>query len=683
MTHNFDYPPARRGDVVDVYHGVRVADPYRWLEDQDSAETAAFITAQTAFARRFLDAIPQRARYAERLTALWDYQRLTAAPERHGDWYFFWQQSGLQPQPALYRQAGLDGEPSVILDPNAFSADGTVAVTTWAFSADGRRLAYTLTRGGSDWQELHIRDLDSGQDYPEFIPFVRFARVAWAPDGQGFYYSGFEDPATRAPADANRFNKLFWHSLGTSPDADLVIYERPDAPDLNFLPTITTDGAYLVLHVWHGAINRNRLYYRALGDDGPFVRLIDEADASYTLIDSVSAELYLLTDKDAPNSRVIAIDLARPEPENWRTVIPEQPQALDLAYMAGDYLALVYLQDAAHIIRLADRQGGWRGQARLPGMGTLFDAWGQPGTPDFFALYHSFLTPPTALRADFSAETTLIPFRAPTLDFDAADYITHRVFVPTDDGVRIPLFVTYRRDLAQDGRHPTILYGYGGFSNNLTPTFSVGRLAWLEQGGVFAQAALRGGAEYGELWHQAGMLARKQTVFNDFTACADYLIAMGYTSHSRLGIEGRSNGGLLTAVCLTQRPNLFGAVISHVPVIDMLRYHLFTAGRYWTPEYGCADDPAHFPFLVAYSPLHNIQPGRMYPPTLILTAAYDDRVVPMHAQKFAAALQAADAGVNPILLRFEEQAGHGFGKPTAKLIAEAADVYAFLTWALA
>lgn len=683
MTRNFDYPPARRGDVVDVYHGVNVADPYRWLEDQDSAETAAFITAQTSLARHFLDAIPQRAAYAARLAALWNYDRLTAPPERHGPWYFFWQQSGLQPQPVLYRQAGLDGAPSAVLDPNTFSADGTVAVTTWSFSPDGRRLAYTITRGGSDWQELHIHDLEHAQAYPEVIPFVRFAQAAWAPDGAGFYYSGFDDPARRDPADANRFNKLFWHTLGTPAEADRLVYERPDAPDLNFPPTITTDNAYLVLRVWHGAINRNRLYYRRLADDGPFIRLLDEADASYDLIDSHGSELYILTDKDAPNGRVAAIDLNRPQPENWRTVIPEQPEALDSAYLVGDYLALVYLRDAAHEIRLADRQGAWLGELSLPGIATLFGAWGRPATSDFFVLYHSFLTPPTALHADLAADRHLAPFRPATLDFDAAAYETRRVFVPGDDGARIPLFITHRRGLKLDGSHPTILYGYGGFSINVTPAFNVGRLAWLEQGGVFAQAALRGGAEYGELWHQAGMLERKQNVFDDFMACARYLIDAGYTRTRRLAIEGRSNGGLLTAACLTQRPDLFGAVISHVPVIDMLRYHLFTAGRYWTPEYGCAADPEQFPFLLAYSPLHNIRAGQTYPPTLILTAARDDRVMPLHAQKFAAALQAADAGVNPILLRFEEQAGHGFGKPTAKLIAEAADVYAFLSQTLA
>ncbi len=683
MTGNWVYPPARRGDAGDDYHGAWVADPYRWLEDPDSAETTAFVQTQTRFARDFLDAIPARAAYRERLAALWNYDRFTAPPERHGPWLFFWRQDGLRNQPVLYRQTGLDGEPEAILDPNDLSPDGTAAVTTWSFNADGSRLAYCVTRGGSDWQELHIRDVAAGQDYPEVLRFVRFTQAAWLPDGAAFYYGGHDDPATRAPADANKYNKLFLHRLGAPQSQDQLIYERPDAPDLNFPPHITQDNAYLVLEVWHGAINRNRLYYRPLASEGAFIRLIDDPDASYSVLGNLGETLIVHTDKDAPNGRIIAIDLNRPEPTQWRTLVPEQAQALDLARLVNGRLVLVYLRDAAHEIRVANLEGDFVASLPLPGVGTVAGLWGKQPGADLFALYHAFLTPPTVLYADMAAALPeLTPFRPPRLDFDSAEFITHRVFVPVAEGVQAPLFITHRRDLVLDGSHPTILYGYGGFSINVMPAFSPGRLAWLERGGIFAQASLRGGAEYGEAWHQAGMLARKQNVFNDFIACAEYLIQAGYTRRERLAIEGRSNGGLLVAACLTQRPDLFGAVLCHVPVIDMLRYHRFTAGRYWTPEYGCADDPDQFPFLLAYSPLHTVRAGGTYPPTLILTAGGDDRVVAMHAHKFAATLQALDGGTNPILLRFEEKAGHGFGKPVGKLLDEAADVYAFLTQVL-
>lgn len=682
-SRSFDYPPARRGDVVDDYHGVSVADPYRWLEDPDAPETQAFVAAQTAFARAFLDTLPTQAHQRQRLAALWDYTRVIYPPEKRGGWVFFWQQDGLRDQPVLYRQPAAGGPAEMVLDPNRLSDDGTVAVTVWAFNQDGSRLAYALTEGGSDWQVLRIRDLTTGQDYPETLPFCRFPTVAWSPAGDGFFYNRHEDPADRPAAEQNKYNQLYWHPLGAPHTADRLVYARPDAPELNFPPRLTHDHAYLVLEVWHGAINRNRIYYRPLTQAGDFIRLIDEPDAEYDFLGNVGRVFYFRTDWQAPKGQVIAIDLDRPEPSSWRQVVAEQAETLALARLVQGQFILVYVQDAAHQVRRADLTGRPLGELPLPGLGTVGGLQGEVDEADLFLLFFNPTTPPLPLHADLSQPApALTPWRTSDLPFPFADYVTRRLFAPGRDGTPVPLFVTHHRDLVLDGSHPTILYGYGGFSISLTPQFEIGRLVWLEQGGVFAQASLRGGAEYGEDWHQAGMLDRKQTVFDDFIACAEYLIQQGYTATPRLALRGRSNGGLLTAACMTQRPDLMGAVICQVPVIDMLRYHRFTAGRYWVPEYGNPDDPAHFPFLYAYSPLHAVRPGVTYPPTLILTADRDDRVVPMHAHKFAASLQHADAGRHPILLRFDVRAGHGFGKPAHKVIDEEADVYAFLHWAL-
>jgi prolyl oligopeptidase len=677
------YPSAPKGDVVDDFHGTAVADPYRWLEDPDSPETGTWVAAENALTAAFLQDSPVRERIKARLTRLWDYPRY-GVPQHEGDRYYFWKNDGLQNQPVLYSQPSLDAPPTPVLDPNTLSADGTAAVTNLRFSKDGHLAAYGLSHGGSDWQEIHLRDCVAATDRPDVIRWCKFAGIAWAPGGDGFYYNRFPEPGTVDPADESNFQRVYWHTLGTDQAADRLVYERPDFKELGFSPQATDDGAYLVLHVWRGTEPENRFYYRPLnGDDQPFVRLLDDADARYDFVDNVGPLFYFLTDLDAPRGRVIAIDVTDPARERWREVIPQGEDPIDEVALINDELVVITLHDVHHRVQRYSRDGALLGEIALPGLGTVAGLEGRREATECFLGFAGFLYPLTTLRYDFrtGALTTL---RAPELDFDPAGYETRQVFYKSKDGTRVPMFLTHRSDLVLDGENPTLLYGYGGFNISLTPSFTVHRLAWLEQGGVLAVANLRGGAEYGEAWHRAGILERKQNVFDDFIAAAEWLIAGGYTRRERLAIQGGSNGGLLVAACETQRPDLFGAVLCQVPVADMLRYHRFTVGRYWTTDYGDADaDPAHFRFLYAYSPVHNVRPGTAYPPTLITSADTDDRVVSAHAKKFAAALQAAQAGQNPILLRVETKAGHGAGKPTTKQIEEQADLYSFLFKVLA
>ncbi|HEU4321590.1 MAG TPA: prolyl oligopeptidase family serine peptidase [Roseiflexaceae bacterium] len=669
------YPPARRDETVEIFHGTPVADPYRWLEDDRASETTAWLAAQSGLTRSFLDAIPERGPIRDRLTQLWDYAKYSLPFERGGH-FFFLKNDGLQNQSVLYTQEGPDAPARVLLDPNTLSEDGTAALTALEVSHDGRLLAYGISRSGSDWQELRVRRVDDGGDYDEVIHWCKFTTVAWQHDGSGFFYTRFPEPAG-PDAPQGRDSKVYWHRLGTPQEQDALVFERPDAPELGFSPLMTDDGRYLVLHVWRGTDNETRCYYRPADSDGPFVRLLDEADARYQLIEADGDTFYVQTNLDAPRGRVVAIDLARPEREHWRTVVPEQDAVIAYAALVSRRLVLVLTRDVHHEVQVYHLDGGFDRTIALPALGSVTGLSGRPGDRELRIGFASFLYPPGAFRYDFAAGR-LLPLRVAEVDFDPDAFETRQTFATSADGTRVPVFVICRRGLALDGSHPTLLYGYGGFNISLMPDFSPSRIAWLEQGGVYAIANLRGGSEYGEAWHRAGMLDQKQRVFDDFVAAAEHLIAQGYTDRRRLAIMGGSNGGLLVAACMLQRPELFGAVICAVPVIDMLRYHHFTVGRYWTGEYGNADeDPEHFRFLLAYSPLHNIRPGAVYPPILILTADTDDRVVPAHARKFAAALQ-HDAPEGVVLLRVEQRAGHGHGRPTAKVIEETADVYAFL-----
>jgi prolyl oligopeptidase len=671
------YPQTRKDKVVDTYHGVRVEDPYRWLEDAESAETLAWVNEQNERTRRFLADSPVRERIESRLTDLIDHVRYSA-PWEQGGRYFFWKNDGLQNQPVLYVQEGLKAQPRVVINPNELSEDGTAAVTTTAVSWDGKLLAYGLSRSGSDEKDVRVRKIDSGREYEETLHWCRFTTIAWKHDGSGFFYSRYPDPNTVAPEDRMNYNRVYWHTLDTPQSEDVLVYERPDNKELSFAPVVTEDGRYLLLYVYHGTDPRNRIYYRPLEGKGPFVRLLDKADAEYAFIGNRESTFYFNTDLDAPRGRILAIDVHHPSPEHWRTVVPERNDVLDRAAIINGQLVLAYMRDVHHRLEIRDMDGRHTRDIPLPTLGTVSGLSGKERDDEMFFSFTSFLYPSTSFRYDFATGELGI-VHEPSIDFDPSGYETKQVFYTSKDGTRVPMFLTHRKGLELDGDNPTLLYGYGGFNISVKPRFSVSTLLWLEAGGVFAQANLRGGSEYGEAWHQAGMLDRKQNVFDDFIAAAEWLIANDYTRPARLAIRGGSNGGLLVAACMIQRPELYGAVVCQVPVIDMLRYHKFTVGRYWVPEYGNAEaSREHFDFLYAYSPLHNVQEGLENPPILVTSADTDDRVVPSHAKKFAATLQEKAAGTNPILLRVETKAGHGGGKPTSKVIEEQADIHAFL-----
>jgi prolyl oligopeptidase len=670
-------PVARRDDIVENYHGTPVADPYRWLEDASSPETLAWVEAENAVTEEFLSSIPQREQLRQRLTQLWNYPKYSV-PIKRGEHYFFTYNSGLQNQAVLYGQESLQSEPRQILDPNTFSEDGTAALTNSAFSKDGSLLTYGISYHGSDWQELHVRRVNDLADYSEVIRWCKFSSIAWKHDNSGFYYNRLPEPGTVPEEDQSNYSRVYWHAINTPQEQDILVYERPDFKELSFSPSITYDGTYLLLDVWHGTDPKNRLYYRPVESDGPFIRLLDEADATYHFIGNDGPIFYIRTNLNAPRYRIIAIDIAHPERENWRELIPEQQDTMAFVRLVNSQFVVTYLHDAHHETKIYNLDGSYVRDIPLPALGSIVGISGKPDQTEMFLDFTSYLYPPTIYRYDFT-NNTLSLLHGAKLDFDTDAYETRQVFYTSKDGTRIPMFLTHKKGLELNGNNPTLLYSYGGFDVSLTPSFLASTLVWLEHGGIYAVANLRGGGEYGEEWHQAGVLDRKQNVFDDFIAAAEWLIANKYTNTSRLAIQGGSNGGLLVAACMVQRPDLYGAILCHVPVIDMLRYHKFSVGRYWVSDYGNAEaNPEHFRFLYAYSPLHNVKEGVSYPPTLILAADTDDRVVPAHAKKFAATLQAANGGENPILLRIETKAGHGMGKPTTKLIEERADVLAFL-----
>lgn len=670
------YPESKKVDVVEDYHGKKVADPYRWLEDPDSEATHNWTRAQHTVTTQYLEQVEAHEYVKAQLMQDWQTTSMTA-PKPAGDSLAYSKREGLQNQPILYLDDA-DGKTCVLLDPNTLSDDGTTALISTHFNQDGSKMAYITSSSGSDWQEVRVRDVPTAKDTDDVVQWCKYGTVSWKKDGSGFFYNRYPAPTEDGEFTAQTLNnKLYFHKLGTAQDDDTLIYERPDDESLNFPPQVTDDGQYIVLRVWHGSANRNRIYYREVEGDGDFVRLLDEADASYDFVGNDGTTFYFQTDLDAPKSRVIAIDIEKPERDNWETVIPEQDDTLDLIKIVNNHFVTVYLHDAYHRVMLYDMDGLYVREIELPTIGSILDLQGKSDSGDLFMTFYSFLYPVTALHYDFATET-LAPFK----DSESANtepYETKQVFYTSKDGTRVPMFLCHKKGLALDGENPTILYGYGGFNVSYTPVYHPWIKTWLAHGGIFAMANMRGGGEYGEEWHKAGMLENKQNVFDDFIAAAEWLIMNGYTRRDKLAIEGRSNGGLLVAACMLQRPDLYGAVLCHVPVIDMLRYQKFTAGRYWTYEYGNGEEnPDHFDFLMAYSPLHNVKAGVDYPPTLITTADTDDRVVPMHSKKFAATLQSTYKGKNPILLRIEMKAGHGMGKPTTKLIEERADVFAFL-----
>ncbi|MCA9961969.1 MAG: S9 family peptidase, partial [Anaerolineales bacterium] len=594
----------------------------------------------------------------------------------------YFKNDGLQNQAVLYRAATLHGEAAVALDPNALSADGTTAVTSMAISDDGRLLAYGISVGGSDRQEIRIRNLETGLDYADVLEHCRFANIAWKHDENnrplGFFYNRDPEPDPDNPSAPPLHNKVYWHVPGTPQTADSLIYARPDAPTLKFGPQITEDGRFLILFVWHAAIARNRLFYRAMESDGDFVRLIDDANAYYTFVGNVGDTFYIQTNWQAPNGRLLAIDLAQAQQDNWREILPETNDILVSVNIVNNQLVAINMHNACHQISVFDLEGNPTGAIDVPALSAITGQWGKQCAPDYFFKVESFIDPGTVFHYNLeTGELTAVWETA--VSFQRDDYVTEQVFFPSKDGTPVSMFLTHKKGISLDGQNPALLYGYGGFNINHNPAFAAHAIYWLESGGIYADVNLRGGSEYGEAWHQAGMLANKQNVFDDFIAAAEHLVTTGYTQPAKLAILGRSNGGLLTAAVMLQRPDLFGAVLSVVPVTDMLRFHKFTAGRYWTDEYGNAEEnPEHFRFMIAYSPLHNVRKGVVYPPILLTTADGDDRVVPMHAMKFTATLQAAANGRNPILVRIDTKSGHGLGKPTSKWIDEWADIYTFL-----
>lgn len=675
------YPKAKTVDQVDDYHGVKVTDPYRWLEDTDSADTKAWVEEENKLTFGYLEQIPYRTAIRERMTKLWNFERFTV-PQQQGGRYFYQHNNGLQNQNVLLVAESLNAEPRVLLDPNGLSSDGTVALAGTAYTDDGKLLAYGTAASGSDWEEWHVRDVSTGKDLPDLIKWVKFSGASWTKDGKGFYYSRYDEPKGTALRDTNYFQKLYYHTLGTAQSEDKLIYERPDNKELGFGGQVTDDGHYLVMIVWQGTSPKNRLYYKDLTKpDSEVVKLLDDFDAEYRFVDNDGPVFWIKTDLDAPRGKLIAIDTRHPEKANWKTLVEQSADKLEDVSVVDNLFLLGYLKDAKTEVRVHDLKGKFLRNVDLPAIGTAAGFGGKRKDKETFYSFTSFISPTTIYRYDPESGTSSV-FKKPQVDFDAEKYETKQAFYNSKDGTRVPMFLTYKKGLKLDGQNPTLLYAYGGFDISLTPGFSVPTVVWLEMGGIYAQPNLRGGGEYGEEWHLAGTKAKKQNVFDDFIAAAEWLIANKYTSTPKLAIRGGSNGGLLIGAMLTQRPDLFGATLPLVGVMDMLRFQKFTIGWAWTSDFGSSDNADDFKWLYAYSPLHNLKAGTKYPPTMIATADHDDRVVPGHSFKFAATMQADQAGTAPVLIRIETKAGHGAGKPISKIIDQTADEWSFVAYNL-
>ncbi len=674
------YPKTATVDHVDSYHGVEIADPYRWLEDdvRENPDVKAWVDAQNEVTFAYLEQIPERERIAARLEELWDYEKFSV-PVKEGGRYFYRRNDGLQNQSVLYLQPTLDAEPEELIDPNEWSEDGTIALASYLPSPDGRYLAYLVQDGGSDWRTARVLDLESRELLEDRLEWLKFTGLAWAADGSGFYYSRYPEPEEGAEFQSlNKEQTLYFHRIGTGQSEDVVAYGRPDEPDWGFSGSVTDDGAYLVITIWKGTDARYQIAVQDLREAGSKPEMLIEGfDNDYSLAGSDGSTLFFRTDLDAPKGKLIAIDLNEPERGGWRTLMPEGEHVLEQVTRVGDHFVAEYLKDARSDIVIATLAGAPVRTVELPGVGVASGFNGKTGDPETFYSFSSYNVPPTIHRYDVATGGSDV-FKRSEVDFEPSDYVVEQVFYNSKDGTRVPMFIAHRTDVEIDGNRPTLLYAYGGFSISLKPFFNPTRLAWMEMGGVYAVANLRGGGEYGEEWHEAGTKLQKQNVFDDFIAAAAYLIEEGYTQPERLGIFGGSNGGLLVGAVTNQRPDLFGAAIPAVGVMDMLRFHQFTAGRFWVDDYGSADDPEEFAALRAYSPYHNIRPETRYPAVMATTADTDDRVVPGHSFKYMAALQDAQAGDAPVLIRIETRAGHGAGKPTTKIIEEYADRWAFL-----
>ena len=668
---------SRRDLVIDDYHGTQVADPYRWLEDDTAPEVQQWIIDHHGDFESYISQFPLRAELKQRFTRLWRYAK-ASVPQLVDNHYYTWRSDGMQNQSVLYRSASPDHPGEPIFDPNPLSPDGTVAVNARAFSPKGRFFAYGLSSSGSDWQIIRVLDIHNKENLQDLIEHVKFSGITWLPDESGFFYTRFPDPQTTTMVAASALNpKVYLHILGKDQSEDALIYEDPEHPNYNFRFFSDDAHKWAFLSISYGTLRLNQLYYKPLADlDSPWHTISADFAGGYEVIGVLGDTAFIYTQKDAPFGKIIRINLSVAGGADFHTVLADQGEMLERVTIVNNQLLCISLHHASHHLSLYDLDGSLHKEIPLPSLGSVRDISAEPEGKEFYIQFSSFLCPDTILRYDF-IDDTLKPWFEPVVDFPFDQYETVQEFYPSTDGTLIPLFVTRKKGLQKDGSHPTVLYGYGGYNSNRVPAFSVPVLAWLEKGGVHAEPCLRGGAEYGEAWHRAGMLESKQNTFDDFITAGEYLIREGYTSKGKLGIMGRSNGGLLSGACVTQRPDLFGAVIVWVPVLDMLRYHLFTSGRNWIGEYGCSEDPEQFAFLYKYSPLHNVRMNTVYPPTLVMTADTDDRVVPSQARKFTATILAADAGTNPIHIRVEKAAGHGQGKPIAKLIDEQTDLYSF------
>jgi prolyl oligopeptidase len=677
-----DYPTPPTADQVDDYHGTRIADPYRPLEDSDAPATRAWIAAENELTAQVLGEGPERPAIRERLVELWDYPR-AGAPWRRGNRWFQLRNTGLQGQDVLWTGSSADDEGSVVFDPNLLSEVGTTALSNLAVSRSGELVACALSHAGSDWQRWRVRDVASGKDLSDRIDWSKFASAAWTHDDAGFFYGRFPEPPADAAYDAPNLNmELCYHRLRADPSDDRVIFATPNEPEWNFEPAVSDDGQQLVVTVSRGTDPETRIYVADLagGVDGALVRpFLDAADARYDHIETIGGTHYLLTDRDAPLHRVIAVD--ENDPGHPREIIPESGDVLEQVRLVGHRLAAVYLHHGQSRLAIHELDGRHVVDVVFPNGSAIVEAAGEPADDELHLTVVRFAAPASVYAVQM-ADGRVREVKPMTLAWNPDDYVTEQVFAPSDDGTQVPVFLTRRRDVTPDGDVPTLLYAYGGFQVSIGPTFKPDWLAWMERGGLLAVASLRGGGEYGKAWHDAGRLANKQHVFDDFAACLRWLARSGWTRPERIGISGRSNGGLLIGAILTQHPELFGAAVAEVGVMDMLRFHRFTIGWGWTSDYGSAEDAEQFRTLLAYSPLHNVRSGVDYPPTLVTTGDHDDRVVPGHSFKFAAALQAAQAGDAPVVIRIDTDAGHGAGKPVSKLIDERADVLAFLELAL-
>ena len=672
------YPETKLINHADEIHGVKVADPYRWLEDdvRQSKDVAEWVAAENKITAAYLAELPQRDAIKKRLTELWNYEKF-GAPFKAGSNYFYFKNNGLQNQSVLYKLESLKAEPVVFIDPNTWSKDGTVALGATAFSHDGRFMAYSVAEAGSDWNTWRIIEVETGRQLPDELKWVKFSGASWTADNKGFFYGRFDEPAAGEAFQKTNLNqKVYYHRVGTSQSEDVLVYQRPDEPTWGFRNQVTEDGHYLVMEVWKGTDHKYRIIFKDLTEPyGLPVELIDNFEHEYSFIGNDGPEFFFQTDLDAPRKRIVAIDIRKPKVV--REVVPESAETLTGVGIVANMFVASYLKDAKTQVKMFSLDGGFVREVEFPGIGTAAGFGGKRTDTETFYSFSSFATPPTIFRYDMlTGKSTKM--KQAQVKFNPDDYTVEQVFYPSKDGTKVPMFITHKKGIKLDGTNPTLLYGYGGFSISLTPTFSIARIAWLEKGGVFAMPNLRGGGEYGEEWHKAGTKLNKQNVFDDFIAAAEWLIENKYTSRGKLAIQGGSNGGLLVGACITQRPELYGAALPAVGVMDMLRFHKFTAGRFWVDDYGSADNPEEFKALYAYSPYHNLKSGTRYPATLVTTADTDDRVVPGHSFKFAARLQASQSGDAPTLIRIETRAGHGAGKPTDKMIEEVADQWAFL-----